>query len=481
MVLQNTWNQSCNWLPPQQFQEALKRCRNSLSRWKSEQNLNSHKKIQQLHSAIQKAYDSPSLDYNYISSLKSKLQHEYRMEEEFWRTKSKIQWMKACDKNTKYFHAKTKQRRSYNRITSIQDAEGNLQQDDKKIQDIVCTYFSDIYSSSCSDCLEPVLQHIQPKVTISMNQQLTKPVSEQEILKALSQMNVDKTPGPDGLNAGFYKYHWEVVKSGVVNFIQWFFQTGYLNPEINHTYICLVPKVESPTQVKDFRPISLCNIAYKLISKILADRLKPWLSILISEFQSAFIPGRFITDNIIITHELLHSLHTKRIKTPFMALQLDIAKAFDKVEWNYLEAILKRLGFAKKWCQWVMKCVTTVTYSVLINGSPTKKIIPQRGLRQGDPLSPYLYLLCTEGLSSLLTYAMERNLIHGFKASRNGPQISHMLFADDSLLFCQANERECQQVLDLLQTYAQLQDSMLTSKSPLLCLVRMFILTPETI
>ncbi|XP_020872418.1 uncharacterized protein LOC110226122 [Arabidopsis lyrata subsp. lyrata] len=287
-----------------------------------------------------------------------------------------------------------------------------------------------------------------------MNQQLTKPVSEEEIFKALAAMNVDKAPGPDGFNAGFYKYHWNTIKSGVVNFVKYFFQSGNLDPDINHTYICLVPKIESPTQVKDFRPISLCNIAYKLISKVMAERLKPWLHCLISEFQSAFIPGRLITDNVIITHELLHSLCTKKVKSPFMALKLDIAKAFDKVEWNYLLSILRRLGFAERWCQWIMKCVTTVTYSVLINGSPSKKIIPSRGLRQGDPLSPYLYLLCTEGLSSLLANAVHLKSIHGFKASRNGPAVSHMFFADDSLLFCQANEQDCHQVLQLLQTYA---------------------------
>ncbi|XP_010463143.1 PREDICTED: uncharacterized protein LOC104743796 [Camelina sativa] len=137
-----------------------------------------------------------------------------------------------------------------------------------------------------------------------------------------------------------------------------------------------------------------------------------------------------------------------------MALKLDIAKAFDKVEWNYLEAILKKLGFADKWCNWVMKCITTVSYSVLINGSPSKKIIPQRGLRQGDPLSPYLYLLCTEGLSSLISTSVKANHIHGFRASRNGPAISHMLFADDSLLFCKADEEECNKLLDLLKIYA---------------------------
>ncbi|XP_020867739.1 uncharacterized protein LOC110224809 isoform X1 [Arabidopsis lyrata subsp. lyrata] len=142
------------------------------------------------------------------------------------------------------------------------------------------------------------------------------------------------------------------------------------------------------------------------------------------------------------------------MKTPFMALKLDIAKAFDKVEWNFLTALLRHFGFAEQWCQWVMRCVSSVTYSVLVNGSPTKKIHPQRGLRKGDPISPYLYLLCTEGLSSLLNYAMDTKSIQGFKASRGGPPISHMFFADDSLIFCQAAEHQCQHLLQILQSYA---------------------------
>lgn len=125
-------------------------------------------------------------------------------------------------------------------------------------------------------------------------------------------MNIDKSPGPDGLNAGFYKFHWDAIKTGVINYVQHFFRTSYLDKDINHTYICLIPKVESPNQVKDFRPISLCNIAYKIVSKILAERLKPWLHQIISPFQTAFITGRLITDNIFITHELLHSLKTKK-------------------------------------------------------------------------------------------------------------------------------------------------------------------------
>lgn len=120
-------------------------------------------------------------------------------------------------------------------------------------------------------------------------------------------------------------------------------------------------------EVKDYRPISLCKVAYKLISKILAERPKPWLKGIISENQYAFIPARLITDNVLIAHELLHSLQTNKLKTPCMAMKLDIAKAFDKIEWKFIEQMMRRSGFADQWCMWVMNCITSVTYSVLIN------------------------------------------------------------------------------------------------------------------
>lgn len=282
------------------------------------------------------------------------------------------------------------------------------------------------------------MKHLKPKVTDEMNKDLTRPVTENELFQAIRQMDRDKAPGPDGLNPGFFKDHWETIKTGALNFAKAFFEHEILDDEMNQTHICLIPKTESPTNPKDFRPISLCNVAYKLISKVLADRLKPWLHLIISENQTAFIPNRLITDNILIAHELLHSLNTKKLKQPFMALKLDISKAFDKVKWNYINEVMKRLGFNEKWCRWVMKCISSVSYSILLNGNPVGKIIPNRGIRQGDPISPYLYLLCTEGLSSIIQNSIQIGKIHGFKASRTGPAISHLLFADDSLLFCKA-------------------------------------------
>jgi hypothetical protein len=176
--------------------------------------------------------------------------------------------------------------------------------------------------------------------------------------------------------------------------------------ELNMTHVALIPKVKQPTSVTEFRPISLCNVIYKLIFKVLANRLKIFLPHIIAPTQSAFIPGRLISDNVLAAYETLHTMHTgMKGKNGFMAMKLDISKAYDRVEWGFLEAVMKRMGFGERWIGLIMMCVKTVRYSVIVNGNPCGLITPSRGIRQGDPISPYLFLICAEALSSLITRA----------------------------------------------------------------------------
>jgi hypothetical protein len=155
--------------------------------------------------------------------------------------------------------------------------------------------------------------------------------------------------------------------------------------------------------VTDFRPISLCNVVYKILSKVLANRLKVILPCIIYESQSAFISGWLITDNIIAAYETMHTMQTRLWgKTGYMGIKLDMSKAYDRVEWSFLEAVMSKLGFAPMWIKMIMACVKSVSYSVAVNGNVVGKICPSRGLRQGDPISPYLFILCAEAFSSLL-------------------------------------------------------------------------------
>jgi hypothetical protein len=153
----------------------------------------------------------------------------------------------------------------------------------------------------------------------------------------------------------------------------------------------------------DFRPISLCNVIYKVVSKCLANRLRPFLQGIIAPEQSAFVPGRLITDNALAAFECIHSIQSGSVaRSNFCAYNLDMAKAYDRVDWRFLEGVLAKMGFHRQWIQWVMTCVTTISYSVRFNGNMLDSFFPTRGLRQGDPLSPYLFLFVADGFSSLM-------------------------------------------------------------------------------
>lgn len=156
-------------------------------------------------------------------------------------------------------------------------------------------------------------------------------------------------------------------------------------------------------RMQDFKPISLCNVIYKIISKTLANRLKKILDDIISPTQSAFVLGRLITDDAILGFECIHSLQSQTTgKVGVVALKIDMSKAYDRVEWSYLRRVMKMMDFCSCWIELTMSCVETVDFSVLTNGFPGPSFKPNIGLRQGDPLSPYLFLLCLEGFSALL-------------------------------------------------------------------------------
>jgi hypothetical protein len=191
--------------------------------------------------------------------------------------------------------------------------------------------------------------------------------------------------------------------------------------------------------MKDWRPISLCNVLYKIVAKVLANRLKPMLDKCISENQSAFVPGRSILDNAMAAIEIIHYMKAKtRGKKGEVALKLDISKAYDRIDWEYLKDMMAKMGFCQKWIRWIMLCVETVDYSIIVNGHMVGPVVPGRGLRQGDPLSPYLFIICAEGLSALIRQAENRGELHGIKICRKAPIISHLLFADDCFLFFKA-------------------------------------------
>jgi hypothetical protein len=308
---------------------------------------------------------------------------------------------------------------------------------------------------TAQDNLQPELiyQHIPRKVTTQMCEMLGQAFSVKEVETTLFQMSPCKAPGADGFTAGFFQKHWPLVKEKVLEAVLGFLNDGEMPKIINQTILVLIPKVANPLELTQFRPISLCNVIYKICSKVLANRLRLILDEVVSEEQSAFIPGRLITDNVLIAYECIHYLRNKKGKSGACAIKLDMTKAYDRVEWDYLHAVMVALGFPASWCNLIMRCVTSVSFTVRFNGAFSPVFKPTRGIRQGDPISPYLFLLYSEGLSCLLKTRGTQFISRGIRVGIHAPWISHLLFADDCLIFTQASKRGADSISDILDIY----------------------------
>ena len=389
-------------------------------------------------------------------NLSKKLDELLQKQEIYWAQRSRINWMKHGDRNTKFFHAKASQRRRKNYIRGIRNSQGQWVENLEEVVQVALDYFDNLFQVGVGDQMEECLDAVESRVTDDMREFLSTQFTGEEVQVALFQMGPTKAPGPNGMNALFYQKYWHIVGDSVVLAVLDFLNNGNMLLDINHTNIVLIPKVQNPERMSEFRPISLCNVIYKIISKVLANRLKQVLPQIISFTQSAFVPGLLITDNVLVAYKTLHTMHArKKGKKGSVALKLDISKAYDRVEWHFLQRIMEKMGFPDVWIERVMSCVTTPSFSILVNGKPYGMIQPSRGIRQGDPISSYLFLLCAEGLTALLKKAELEGRIKGVSICRGAPKITNLMFADDSLLFCQTTRAEGEIIVEVLHTYAR--------------------------
>jgi len=299
-----------------------------------------------------------------------------------------------------------------------------------------------------------VVDVIRHCITDNHNALLIAPFSREEFRDAIFSMHLDKCPGPDGYNPGFYQHFWSNCSEDIFKDCCEWLETCQFSASLNATNIALIPKGNIQTTMKDRRPITLCNVLYKLISKVLANRLKVMLPKCISDNQSAFVPGRSILDNAMVAIEVIHYMKTKmRGTNGCVALKLDISKAYDMMDLDYLKEVMRKMGFNNKRIHWMTMCVETIDYSVFVNNEVVGPVIPARGLRQGDHLSPYLFIICAEGLSSLIRIVEARGDLRGTTIYGGAPPMSHLLFADNCFLFFKVEERQDQVMQNILTIY----------------------------
>nr|KYP57260.1 Transposon TX1 uncharacterized [Cajanus cajan] len=225
-----------------------------------------------------------------------------------------------------------------------------------------------------------------------------------------------KSPGPDGFNFKFIKSFWETVKEDIVRMMKEFHANGKLPKGTNSTFITLIPKVDDPQTLGDYRPISLVGCLYKILAKILANRLKKVLPSVIDDRQSAFLEGTNLLQSVVIANETLDEVKKEKKSCTFF--KVDYEKAYDSVNWEFLLYMLRRLGFDTKWIQWIRACLESAHVSVLINGSPSEEFKMSRGLRQGDPLSPFLFTIVVEGLTGLMREWVDDTWVWEFRWRR---------------------------------------------------------------
>jgi len=253
---------------------------------------------------------------------------------------------------------------------------------------------------------------------------VVSPSEASEIEEVVKGNDGNRSPNTDEFNLAFFKEFWHLLNNKIRIFFDPFHAKEIVPRGLLAYFVTRIPKINSPMELKDFRLVSLLGCTNKLLSKVLSRRLAKFMDLIISFSQSAFIKGRNLIDRVLVVDELVN--FAKKAKKECLILKVDFEKAYDSVDWGFWEYMLNMMGFWAKWVWWIKTCVFGGTMSILVNGSPTEEINIQRGLKQGDPLAPFSFLLVAEGFSGLMRNVVHLKLFEGFRFKRDGLEISHL-------------------------------------------------------
>ena len=459
-VIEQAWSNNVVGCPMYVLSQKLKMLKEKLKVWNKESFGNIHMQVKDATAkldAIQEEIDRDGHTDMLMEQEKQaqiNLENVLNMEECFWQEKAKVKWHAEGDRNTAYFHKIAKIKNTSSLITNLMNGD-ELLTNQEEISAHIVNHFTNLFSSQETEIDNGIIEDVIPNLlTERINNILIIIPSHDEIQNAVFSLNKNNAPGPDGFGAVFYQTFWPIIKQDVFNAVLQFFTTGWLLPNFNSNSLILIPKTNNADSVSQFRPIAVANFKFKIISKILADRLATIVPAITSVQQRGFIKGRTIKDCICLTSEAINSLH-KKCFGGSLALKIDITKAFDSLSWSFLLKVLKTFGFHSTFCNWIHCILKSAKLSISFNGKHHGFFSCTRGVRQGDPLSPLLFCLAEEVISRALTKLVRDGHLSLIQGSRNIAIPSHILYADDIMLFCKGTMSNIHALTDLFRKYSE--------------------------
>ncbi|GJR41802.1 RNA-directed DNA polymerase, eukaryota [Tanacetum coccineum] len=382
---------------------------------------------------VKESWSKPVLaEKNSMDRLKKKFQN-LKASIKMWRKvemaqKAKVRWAIEGDENSKFFHGVINKKRSQLAIRGVL-VDGEWISETAKVRNEFLMHFSNRFSAPPSSKLSLDSQ-FDKVLSQEQNDDLERAISKEEIKSTVWDCGTNKLPGPDGFTFEFIRKYWNIICVDIEDAVFHFFNTGTFSQGCNSSFIALILKMQDAKLVKDFRPISLIGCIYKIVTKVLANRLCTIIPDLISDVQSAFVTNRQILDGPFILSELLSWYKQKKFQS--LIFKVDFEKAFDSIRWDYLDEVLLNFGFGSKWRGWINGCLSSSMGSVLVNGSPTTEFKFYKGLKQGDPLSQFLFILVMESLHLAFTNVLNAGIFKGVTLNEL-LTLSHFFFADDAV------------------------------------------------
>ncbi|OMO92976.1 reverse transcriptase [Corchorus capsularis] len=378
---------------------------------------------------------------------KAELWKLYRLVERSWQQKARMQWLRDGDKNSKFFHLVASNRARRNHIEKI-EINGKTFVHPEEVKEGISSFFEKFYNlQSAAKVIE--FDCSFKKLSSEKAVWLERVIDEVELWDAIKACDGNKALGPDGFNLSFIKDQWESIKAKLLDFVNNFCSDRGCNSNFNNSFVTLIPKCDGASKIEQYRPISLVGCLYKIIAKVFARRIRSVMSEVIGDSQFAFIKSRQILDCSLIANESVDAM--KKKEEGGVCFKVDFEKAYDSVDWNFLEFIMRKMGFGETWIKWIMRCVSTPSISILINGSVGRNFSTSRGLRQGCPLSPFLFNLIEEAFSLLIHKACSLGLFEGVKVGN--VMVSHLQYADNTLIMCKAKGEQVKNVRRILRCF----------------------------